>query len=66
MKKTKKNYENYLNEVLEPTSLIYLSNKSRGKYISLRYILCSKNLGRILRYYDPIAFNVGYNEWVKQ
>lgn len=54
MKKTKNNYENYLNEVGEtlPEEFFIMGGKLRhGDY------------GRLLRKYDPIAFEVGFNEW---
>lgn len=54
MKKTKNNYENYLNEVGEtlPEESFIMNGKLRhGAY------------GRLLRKHDPIAFEVGFNEW---
>ena len=56
MKKTKKNYEEYLNEigdVLPEESFIMAGKFRRGKY------------GSMLRKHDPIAFQVGFNEWRK-
>lgn len=54
MKKTKKAYEDYLNEVGERlgAEAFILAGKMRsGKY------------GMLVRKYDPIGFEVGYNEW---
>ena len=58
-KRTKTNYEKYLNS-LSPD---YESDQwiIGGK---LRYRLRkSQKWGTALRTYDPIAFQVGYNEW---
>lgn len=55
MKKTKKEYENYLNEIglsLDEDYFIIGGKKRKsGKY------------GTMLRKHDPIAFEVGYNDW---
>ena len=53
-KGTKKQYEEYLNEigeVLSEEEFIIGGKMRNGKY------------GTMLKKYDPIAFNVGYNEW---
>lgn len=53
-KGTKKQYEEYLNEIGEGLSeeeFIIGGKMRNGKY------------GTMLKKYDPIAFNVGYNEW---
>lgn len=73
MKKTRKAYERYLNELhsdIPPRDLfakyIYFTNKDRGISISERslwYWIYSFQIGVLLRKYDSIAFNVGYNEW---
>lgn len=52
--KTKKEYENYLNSIgtsLSEEEFIIGGKFRRGKY------------GTMLRKYDPIAFEVGFNEW---
>ena len=52
--KTKKEYEIYLNSIgasLSPEEFIIGGKFRRGKY------------GTMLRKYDPIAFEVGFNEW---
>ena len=53
MKKTKKNYETYLNELgYEGTEQMIIGGKMRlGKF------------GTMTRKHDPIAFEVGYREW---
>ena len=53
IKKTKKDYEEYLNE--SGNGNFHLNGKQRyGKY------------GYLLRKYDPIAFEVGYNKWRRE
>lgn len=57
MKKTKKEYENYLNEIglsLDEDRFIIGGKKRNGKY------------GAMLRKHDPIAFSVGYNDWRRE
>jgi hypothetical protein len=54
MKKTKHNYEKYLNEMGTPED----EKRSNGG----RVPDCA-NYGGWLRINDPIAFNVGYQEW---
>ena len=52
--KTKKEYEIYLNSIgasLSQEEFIIGGKFRRGKY------------GTMLRKYDPIAFEVGFNEW---
>ena len=54
MKTTKKNYTEYLNELgynLSEDSFIIGGKLRRMEY------------GDSLRKYDPIAFQIGYNEW---
>jgi hypothetical protein len=58
MKTTRKAYEKYLNSLA-------LDNAD-GKYIiggRLRIEAFSLNYGTAIRKHDPIAFEVGYNEW---
>jgi len=75
MKRTKKDYETYLNtlyadmysESQAEDNFAYLANKSRGKATNLKAICeacTSHTLGSLLRKFDPIAFNVGYREWI--
>jgi hypothetical protein len=66
--KTKKKYEEYLNEVGATfESCEYMTNPRRsGKVIkkgSLRNLLNDERYGYVMRKYDPIAFEVGFNEW---
>lgn len=61
MKKTRQNYESHLNEMhpyYEPF-MEYLCTKSR----KARTTLDCAGYGTMLRKHDPIAFNVGFNEW---
>ena len=56
MKKTRKAYEEYLNEIglsLSSDEFI-IGGKQRAQW---------GEYGRLLRKYDPIAFEVGYQEW---
>ena len=60
-KKTRANYESHLNEIhpfYEPF-MEYLCTKSR----KARATLDHAGYGTMLRKHDPIAFNVGFNEW---
>lgn len=61
IKKTKKAYEEYLNNNSHFDSDEYIigGKKRETYYWSNRY-------GTALRKYDPIAFEVGYNEWRKE
>lgn len=58
MKRTKKTYENYLNNFYTPCQAWkvgrYMYKTNRG-YIN--------NYGTVLRQKDPIAFEVGFREW---
>ena len=60
-KKTRADYESHLNEThpyYEPF-MEYLCTKSRKARRTLEF----GGYGFILRKHDPIAFNVGFNEW---
>jgi len=59
IKKTKKVYEEYLND------LYYGQDISEGQYsyINAIRLLRVGKLGTALRKHDPIAFYVGYSEW---
>lgn len=68
MRKTKKNYELSLNELgCDYDQCVYLTNKSRNggclSPMALRTALHSNRYGSILRKYDPIAFECGFNDW---
>lgn len=60
MKKTKKAFVAYLNEVMLP-------EQGSEEWIiggTIRmYYMWKNQYGEALRKYDPIAFQVGYNEW---
>lgn len=55
-KKTRIDYEQYLNEVGVPEQ----DKKSNGGRIPDQ-----RDYGTWLRINDPIAFNVGYNDWCR-
>ena len=55
MRKTRKQYERYLNEIgecLDEEKFIVGGKMRRGKY------------GTMMRKHDPVCFNVGYSEYV--
>ena len=54
---TRKHFENYLNEISTPC----MDLKSNGGRVP-----DSANYGTWLRRNDPIAFNVGYNEYERE
>lgn len=66
-RKTKKAYEEYLDRIgatLEDCE--YMSNPDRGKCLkknSIRSLINDERYGYLLRNYDPIAFETGYNDW---
>jgi hypothetical protein len=57
--KTKKQYEELLNKIGYSLSsnFFFIGGKQRTNWGSY---------GTLLRRYDPIAFEVGYNDWCKQ
>lgn len=62
MKLTKKAYEEYLNGLSpEQGSQEWII----GGVIRMAY-MWKKQYGTAIRKYDPIGFEVGYNEWVKR
>lgn len=74
MKKNKKNYETHLNELYADAysqeqahdQFRYLANRTRGNYTTSTNIInayANHTLGSLLRRYDPIAFNSGFNDW---
>jgi len=73
MNKTKKKYEQYLNALLSDT---YSMNQAVDNYsyfkggkireTSLISAHANRTLGTLLRRYDPICFQVGYNEWSRK
>lgn len=74
--KTKEEYVIVLNEQYRDFKatvheFAYLTNKDkgRGKYISMERLALNamnKTMGKIIQKFDPIRFDVGYNEWKKQ
>ncbi len=67
MARTKKDYEDHLNEAeMQFEDLEYITNPVRGNYISARKLrkdLGNNKAGTLLRKYDPIAFEAGYQDW---
>lgn len=74
MKKTKTAYEKYLNDLYENemktdaaiNALIYLQSKKYCMKMAkqkTKHMIINGHAGSVLRFRDPIAFNVGYNEW---
>lgn len=74
---SKVEYEEYLNRVYAEIAtldflrdnFIYLTHPDRPNRITWRKILdyADKNkLGYMIKKYDPIAFNVGFNEYKRQ
>lgn len=67
MKKTKKAYEEYLNELASGT---YSWDELMDRFGYLRprasCLLNKLKLGTALRKYDSIAFEVGFREWETQ
>lgn len=73
-RKTKKNFEIHLNQLYADLytqeqaldNFLYLANRSRVNCTTSNGInaaFANHTLGTLLRKYDPIAFNVQYNEW---
>lgn len=76
MKKTKKAYEEYLNEFYEGAFMDYYSALKQFVYMTIKNrtggtttnqgIINAYNnskLGTLFRKYDTIAFNAGFNDW---
>lgn len=61
MKKTRKNYEEYLNDMFSNQDISEGQYSYLTKYASK--LLKQGKLGTALRHNDPIAFNVGFKEW---
>ena len=59
MNRTKRAYEEYLNEVGQDMTLDQLDER----YSLGSHRIHNHDLGTFLRRYDPIQFEVGYNEW---
>jgi hypothetical protein len=75
--KNKKQYEAHLNELYNDCftqqeaqfNFEYLTSKWRHPRTTKKHILNMyerRELGTLLRKLDPIAFNVGFNEWNKK
>lgn len=74
MTKSKTAYEKYLNDFYKNevnidtaiNALIYLQSKKYCMKMAERktkHMIINGRAGSVLRLRDPIAFNVGYNEW---
>jgi len=60
MRKTKKSYEEYLNNLYYGTDI---SENEEYIYLKSKNLLRRGLLGTALRRDDPIAFEVGFEEW---
>jgi hypothetical protein len=65
--KTRKAYVEYLNEIGSTyENCVYMTVPSRGRHLTpnaLRRRLANNEYGNLLRSYDSIAFEVGFNDW---
>lgn len=57
MKKTRKEYEAFLNEISPDNDSEKWVIGGKNRYVN------RNNYGTMLKRYDPTAFEVGYNEW---
>lgn len=57
MKKTRKEYEAFLNEISPDNDSEKWVIGGKNRYVN------RNNYGTMLKRYDPAAFEVGYNEW---
>lgn len=64
-RKTKDNYEKYLNDLYYGQDL-WGYGISDYTYLNAPRLLIKGKLGTALRKHDPIAFNVGFDEWRPQ
>ena len=73
-KKTKIAFERHLNALYADmysyeqakNEFMYLTVPARGNHTTMRnldFCINTRSLGSLLRRYDPIAFNVSFNEW---
>ena len=72
MKKTRKCYEKLLNDVYDIDQVIELTehcwagiDKTKKNQNRAKKLAKQRLYGTILRKYDKIAFNVGFNNWVR-
>ena len=77
MNNSKKQYEEYLNDVFNEMGwndtwddLIYLTSKLRGNLICSQVVISNayhnRKIGKLLRKYDSVRFETGYNDWKKK
>jgi len=73
MTKSKKEYEDHLNNLysiydcLKNTEHCWAGNdKTFAQKKGARLLAEAGHYGTVLKKYDPIAFNVGYNEWRRE
>lgn len=62
MKKTKDNYEEYLNDIYYHQDIW---GDGHYSYLNAPKLLKKGKLGTALRRHDPIAFDIGYREWME-
>lgn len=60
LRKTKKSYEEYLNDLYRGHDL---TEEQEFEYLKSRRLLMRGRLGSAVRRGDPIAFEVGFHEW---
>lgn len=66
MKNTKQAYERELNDLFTPGEAIRQAvGQDEGHPPGIRLLRMGR-YGSYLRKYDPIAFEVGYNEWIRE
>lgn len=71
--KSKNAYEQYLNQFYSDIAtqdvaytFAYLNNRSRGVKLSIRSLwnaIHLEKVGMMIKKYDSIRFNIGYNDW---
>ena len=62
MRKTRANYEEYLNDLYYGIDL-WEDGDGQYSYMKAARLLRQGKLGTALRKHDPIAFDVGFDEW---
>lgn len=73
MRITRNAFENYLNDSYSPNiaECIHFTVKCSGREkpiskVKLQIKLDQKKYGTLLRKYDPVAFNVAFNDWARK
>lgn len=70
MEKRIKDYENSLNELYSPEEVLEMTehcwagnDKTKQQKKKAKNLALQGKYGTVLRRYDTIAFNVGFNDW---